>query len=705
MSKNYYYFLKKIIPRSLQIYLRRLLISKTLFLQKDRWPIDQSCTRPPENWQGWPDGKQFALILTHDVENLRGLNKCRDLMKIEEELGFRSSFNFVAGDYEVPIDFINEIKSRGFEAGLHGLHHNGNIFRSKTVFSAHAIKIREFMKKWDAVGFRSPSMYHNLEMVHDLNIEYDASTFDIDPFEPQPDAAGTIFPFWVTSKDGQKGYVELPYTLPQDFLLYILMRQKNIDIWKNKLDWIVKQGGMALFITHPDYMKFNNGKLNDDEFPAEYHREFLTHIKTKYRDQYWHTLPKNMARFWSSNYKNKENIPRKPRHICMLAYSFYESDNRIRRYAEALVQRGDIVDVIALRSEKAPKHGTFKNVDVYHIQRRMVNEKNQIAYLIKLIAFLIRSAIFITRKHSKSPYDLIHVHSVPDFEVFAAAVPKLQGAKIILDIHDIVPEFYASKFSGGNRSFFFKVLVKIEQFSIKFSDHVIISNHIWYNILTKRSVDKSKCTTVMNYPDETIFYKRPRTRNDDKFIMIYPGTLGWHQGLDIAIKAFAKVKGQIPQAEFHIYGRGREFNNLRKLTTELNVMDRVLFKDPMVLDRIANVMANADLGIIPKKDDPFGGEAFSTKTLEFMSLGIPIIVSGTKIDRHYFNDTVVKFFKSDDVDDLAESMLAMVNNHELRNTIRDNALRFVDDYRWSKKKDEYFELVDSLIINSRKNKE
>ena len=165
------------------------------------------------------------------------------------------------------------------------------------------------------------------------------------------------------------------------------------------------------------------------------------------------------------------------------------------------------------------------------------------------------------------PYDVVHVHSVPDFEVFAALIPKLQGAGIILDIHDIVPEFYASKFSNGKDSFFFKALIKIEQFSIKFSDHVIISNHLWHKTLTIRSVDESKCTTIMNYPDEAIFYKRPRTRDDEKFIMIYPGSLGWHQGLDIAIKAFAKIKDHAPEAEFHIYGSGTETNNLEKLIT------------------------------------------------------------------------------------------------------------------------------------------
>ncbi|MEN6433547.1 MAG: glycosyltransferase [Smithella sp.] len=700
-ANKYYYFLKKFLPRPVQLSLRRMLIQRKLSSHKDIWPIDPNAAAPPINWQGWPEDKKFALVLTHDVETKQGLEKCRALMDIEEKLGFRSSFNFVAGDYSVPEALLNEISARGFEAGVHGLHHQGNIFRSSKVFEEQATKINQNLKKWNAAGFRSPSMYHNLDWLHELNITYDASTFDTDPFEPQPDGVGTIFPFWVPGNAHQTGYVELPYTLPQDFLLFILMRQKNIDIWKKKLDWIAEKGGMALFITHPDYIDCNHNS-HYEKYPVQYYEEFLTYIKTKHEGQYWHVLPKDMARFWSANYKGKENIPRKRKHVCMLAYSFYESDNRIMRYADALAQRGDIVDVIALRSENLPKYEKLNNVNVYRIQKRMINEKSPLTYLTKLGIFLIKSFGFITKKNLQHPYDIVHVHSVPDFEVFAALMPKLQGRSIILDIHDIVPEFYASKFSASRGGFLFKALVKVEQLSMKFSDYVIVSNHLWHKTLTSRSVNESKCTPIMNYPDEAIFYQRPRTRLDDKFIIIYPGSLGWHQGLEIAIKAFAIIKDQAPQAEFYIYGNGSERNNLAALIAELHLDNKVFIKDPMPINKIAEVMANADLGIVPKKNDPFGGEAFSTKILEFMSLGIPVIVSKTKIDRHYFNDSVVKFFNPDDVDDLAGSMLIMIRDKKQRDTLRDNALFFVEDYRWSKKKNEYFELVDSLITNNRK---
>src|SRR5262249_8398096 len=146
-----------------------------------------------------------------------------------------------------------------------------------------------------------------------------------------------------------------------------------------------------------------------------------------------------------------------------------------------------------------------------------------------------------------------------------------------------------------------------------FADHVIIANHIWEKKLKQRSVPPAKCTAVMNYPDRNIFHRRGRTRNDGKFIITYPGTINWHQGLDIAVRAFAKIKDQAPQAEFHIYGTGPTAEGLAGLIRELHVEDRVLLKGYRTLYDIAVEIENADLGVVPKRNDPFGDEAFSTK--------------------------------------------------------------------------------------------
>ena len=154
-------------------------------------------------------------------------------------------------------------------------------------------------------------MHHNLGWLHALNIEYDASTFDTDPFEPQPDGVGRIFPFWVEDGSTHRGYVELPYTVPQDFTVFIIIREKDASIWKQKLDWIAKNGGMALLNAHPDYMNFDGRKLGVEEYPVQYYEEFLAYIKDKYEGQFWHVLPKEIARFWTSSYSSQLAPPEK----------------------------------------------------------------------------------------------------------------------------------------------------------------------------------------------------------------------------------------------------------------------------------------------------------------------------------------------------------------------------------------------------------
>ena len=352
--KQIYLFAKPAIPRWLQINLRRWVIQRKRRKYARVWPIDERAKKIPEGWLGWPEGKRFAFLITHDVERAKGQEKCRRLTDLEQGLGLRSSFNFMAKEYNVSSELKHDLVKNGFEVGVHGLYHNGNLFGSKKKFREEAFQINHYLKQWGAAGFRTPSMYHNLGWMSELNIEYDSSTFDTDPFEPQPDGVGTIFPFWVTA-DGRaatpsaisltpgsigpelqpatrnpqlitrnsepvtglhSGFVELPYTLPQDFTLFILMKERNIDIWKKKLDWIVENGGMALLITHPDYMNCEKGRCGIEEYPMEFYEEFLHYVKAKYDGQYWNVLPKEMARFWKekmvilqSSKSTKESLP------------------------------------------------------------------------------------------------------------------------------------------------------------------------------------------------------------------------------------------------------------------------------------------------------------------------------------------------------------------------------------------------------------
>ena len=380
----------------------------------------------------------------------------------------------------------------------------------------------------------------------------------------------------------------------------------------------------------------------------------------------------------------------------MLAYSFYENDNRIMRYAQALVERGDEVDVIALAGdEKQPAFETVDGVNVYRIQRRMRNERSKYSYLWRLIRFCAKSSFCLSRLHLKRKYNLVHVHNVPDFLVFSAWLPKLAGAKIILDIHDILPEFFANKFRKPEGGIYVKLLKAVEWRSVRFTDHVIISNHLWFERITSRSISKDKCSVFINHVDRNLFSCK-RSRGNGKVILLYHGGLQRHQGLDIAIRAFARIVRQKPGAEFHIYGGGNMKLEWQALAQELGLKGKVHFFESLPARQIAQVVANADLGIVPKRADSFGNEAYSTKIMEFMAAGVPVVVSNTKIDRFYFDDSAVRFFESGNPEALAQAILEVLGNDELRQGMVARATDYAKRQSWENHKSDYFSLVDEL---------
>jgi glycosyltransferase involved in cell wall biosynthesis len=241
------------------------------------------------------------------------------------------------------------------------------------------------------------------------------------------------------------------------------------------------------------------------------------------------------------------------------------------------------------------------------------------------------------------------------------------------------------------------MLVVIERLSAAFSDHVIVSNHIWQGRLEQRSVSRPKLTTILNYPDTRVFHRRGKDRNDGKFIMIYPGTLSYHQGVDIAIRALSLIKEEVPEAELHIYGGGDQLDSLKSLICDLGLQNQVFLKDPLPTNEIALVIENADVGIVPKRKNGFGNEAFSTKILEFMSLGVPVIIPDTKVDSYYFSRRIAQFFRADDEKSLADTMILMKENPQRIQDLVLRACDFVKRYTWETNQDAYLNLVDSLL--------
>jgi len=296
--KRLYYNLKPFFPRFLIRILRQIYqpISSSGFPMgwpvEDRyvlflWEIARQILTMTEHSSieftpFWPDEKRFAFVITHDIETGQGQKFVRQVADLEQSLGFRSSFNFVPERYSIDQSLVDELKKRGFEVGLHGLKHDGKLFSTKNEFERRAKLINQYLKTYDAIGFRSPLTHRHPEWMQELDIDYDLSFFDTDPFEPIPGGTMSIWPFFLGH------FVELPYTLVQDYSLISVLGETTPKIWLEKVDFIEKYYGMALINSHPDYLI---KKLNWNVY-----QEFLITIKE--RHGFWHALPREIAQWW-----------------------------------------------------------------------------------------------------------------------------------------------------------------------------------------------------------------------------------------------------------------------------------------------------------------------------------------------------------------------------------------------------------------------
>lgn len=296
LPKRMYYILKPLLPRVITRFLRQHYQNPKQVAKQISWPIEDHYVKFLWNVLAevlksvpnvkpaplWPDGHRFAFILTHDVEDADGQKFIPAVADLEEEFGFRSSFNFVPERYSIDLGLVDELRQRGFEIGIHGLNHDGKLFSSRKEFERRAERINKYLREFDAVGFRSPLTHRNPEWMQALNIEYDLSFFDADPFEPIPGGTMNVYPFFIGH------FVELPYTLVQDYTLTAVLNQHTPNLWLDKVEFLREVHGMVLLNSHPDYLK------SPENFRI--YSAFLSAMHIQ--NDAWHALPRDAACWW-----------------------------------------------------------------------------------------------------------------------------------------------------------------------------------------------------------------------------------------------------------------------------------------------------------------------------------------------------------------------------------------------------------------------
>jgi glycosyltransferase involved in cell wall biosynthesis len=385
--------------------------------------------------------------------------------------------------------------------------------------------------------------------------------------------------------------------------------------------------------------------------------------------------------------------------ICMIAYTNYLHDARVSREARSLVKNGFEVDCLCLRSKGQPKFEKKDGVNLYRLPLSKYRGSSRVMYLLAYLWFFTMSFFAVTKFYFKRRYQVIQYHTLPDFIIFSGIIPRMFGAKLVLDMHEVTPEFYMSKFGFGMSHIFVKVLKLLEKISVSFAHAVIVINDPIKHLLLKRCKSKSDITVIMNTADESMFVPDhpKRSNGDDGFIAMYHGTLTDLYGVDIAIRAISKLKNEIPDLQFRIFGSETEIGRLKKLANELGVSRNVAFMGRVKMEAIPRYIGEADIGIVPIVKDEYIDLSFSNKLAEYVSMKTPAVATRLISTLKYFTDDAISFFESRNEDALASKILELYANPQKRILQAEKAYQQYQKIRWSVMEKRYIGLIESLI--------
>jgi len=390
--------------------------------------------------------------------------------------------------------------------------------------------------------------------------------------------------------------------------------------------------------------------------------------------------------------------------VGMVLFSYYPADPRPRRAAEALAGCGMSVDLICLREDSnEPRHDALNGVNIRRVPIR--RRRGGVAgYIYQYLVFLLASSAILVARSLKKRYDLIYVHNMPDFLVYSALIPKMLGAKVVLDLHDPMPELMRTIFDLSPEARSVRLLKLIEKWSLGFAHSVVTVNLACAKLFASRSCPSQKASVVMNSPDEEIF--RPRTsatrsseRSSDKpFVIMYHGSLVERNGLDLAVEALARVHTSIPNAELRIYGSRNAFlDSVMESVRQQGLEQSIRYLGPKPLEEIVKAIDACDVGVVPNRRNIFTELNTPTRIFEYLALGKPVIAPRAPGVCDYFDDQSLIFFELGSAEDLARQIEFVFRNPHQTLEIMRRGQEIHQTHTWRAERHRLTGLVSGLL--------
>lgn len=396
-------------------------------------------------------------------------------------------------------------------------------------------------------------------------------------------------------------------------------------------------------------------------------------------------------------------------HIGTITFDWYPFEPRALRLAQAAADAGHHVDVICPRRAHEPRRDSHGGVQIYRVPMRRPYGCSFVPMLVSWWWFLILAGVTISKLHLARRYDIILVHNMPDFLVFAALLPKLLGAKVVLDVQDASPELMAEKARGVLQHVVIALATWQERASTAFADHVITIGWTVEELLLQRGVPKEKVTSILNSADSTIFphpsqyigrHGLPQKSRD--FVLMYHGTVSERQGLDIAIRAVARAKRVVPRLRLEIKGAGDHIPFLQELARELGISEAVVFSTMCPVDQVADFIMSGDVGIIPYHAGGYMEIVLPTKAFEFAWMQRPMIASELHGIRSLFRPESILFCDPSDPNSFADAIIDLYLHPEKCARLARNAEEDYRSYRWERMAAHYQALLTGMSQTAKK---
>jgi len=385
--------------------------------------------------------------------------------------------------------------------------------------------------------------------------------------------------------------------------------------------------------------------------------------------------------------------------VCIISKSHLPFDARVVREARALLGAGHTVDVICGQFADQPFRERAGDLTIYRlpIARR---RGSKLRYAFEFVTFQLGAAALAGWLHLRHGYDVVETTSLPDWLVFAAFIPRLFGARVLLDLHDPAPEYDMTKYQVGPEDRSVRLLAFLEQASIRFADFVTTCSEQMRRRYAERGAPLEKIAVVLNSFDEERYQPEqivPAPRNEDEFILISHGTIEPNYGLDVVVRAVKLLKDQIPGLRFEIYGDGTHRQSVRALASELGLDEQVRFSDGFrPMEEVLPHIAAADVGIVAVRRDAFRDITLCIKMFDFVSLRRPVVISRTSAVEAYFGEECFELFESGDEHDLARAILALYRDPQRRARLVERATLRNEPYRWVHQGRQYVDIVERL---------